>query len=239
VGHSFGAWPVRLYASTYPQDVVGIVLVEGGFDNPWRLTGNGNLVRAAELATGKPIPPVNPSTPLRESDIPPGALSQMNAGAEQASLRANEPPRDQLPADAQRMRTWALSRWQHAAAAVNPVEAEELAALRAERMKSEHPLGDMPLIVLTRGISDETGPDGKAFEEERKKEHAALATLSRNGKQIIAARSGHHIQLDEPELVATSIRDVLAATRKSPSLTDDSRQLALTEWRSRIHWRRR
>src|SRR6266542_2273675 len=34
-----------------------------------RLLGNGKLVRAAELATGKPIPPVKTSMPLRESDI--------------------------------------------------------------------------------------------------------------------------------------------------------------------------
>jgi pimeloyl-ACP methyl ester carboxylesterase len=214
VGHSFGAWPARLYASTYPAEVAGMVLVEGGFDNPWRLTGSGKLVRSAELATGKAIPAVNRTTPLRESDVPPGAMSQMKAGAEQAAPRANQPPRDKLPPEAQRMRTWALARWQHSAAAVNPFESEELAGLRAERAKSEHPLGDLPLIVLTRGISDETGPDGKVFHEERKREHAALAAISRNGKQIIATRSGHHIQLDEPELVVASVRDVLSATRK-------------------------
>ena len=31
---------------------------------------------------------------------------------------------------------------------------------------------------------------------------------------LIATRSGHHIQLDEPELVIKSIREVLAAVRK-------------------------
>lgn len=214
VGHSFGAWPVRLYASTYPAEVVGMVLVEGGFDNPWRLTANGKQVRAAELATSKPIPAVNTSTPLRESDIPPAALRQMKAGAEQSAPQANEPPRDKLPAAAQTMRTWALARWQHVAAAVNPFEHEELAALRAKRTKSEYPLGDMPLVVMTRGISDEGGPDGKRLEEERKKEHGEVARLSRSGKQVIATRSGHHIQIDEPELVAASIREVLAAARK-------------------------
>jgi hypothetical protein len=27
-----------------------------------------------------------------------------------------------------------------------------------------------------------------------------MARMSRNGKQVIATRRGHHIQLDEPEL---------------------------------------
>jgi hypothetical protein len=55
------------------------------------------------------------------------------------------------------MRTWALARWQHIAAAVNLFEIEELAALRAERAKTPQQLGDLPLIVLTRALADETG----------------------------------------------------------------------------------
>ena len=57
------------------------------------------------------------------------------------------------------MRTWTLARWQHLAAAVNPVESDELAALRAEQDRTDYPLGNRPLIVLTRGIPDETGPN--------------------------------------------------------------------------------
>jgi hypothetical protein len=151
---------------------------------------------------------------LRVSDIPPAALQQMRAGLADASLRANEPPRDKLPLDAQRMRTWALGRLGHVAAAVNPFEHEELAALRADRARSEYPLGDMPLVVITRGISEEDGPDGRAFEEERKQEHAAIAAISRRGKHMIAPRSGHHVQLDEPDLVVATIEHVVGAARK-------------------------
>ncbi|HEY8186790.1 MAG TPA: alpha/beta hydrolase [Pyrinomonadaceae bacterium] len=213
VGHSYGGWLVRLYASTYPTDIAGMVLVEAGADNPWRMLPDGKLVRAAELATGRPIPAVKVSNPLRISDIPPGALSQMKAGLEDVAKHANDPPRDKLPTDAQRMRTWALGNLGHVAAAVNPFENEELAALRAERAKSQHPLGDMPLIVLTRGIAEKDDLDGKTLEENRR-DHAAIAAMSRNGKLVIAAHSGHHVQLDEPELVIKSIREVLVAAQK-------------------------
>lgn len=214
VGHSYGGWLVRLYASTYPAEVAGMVLVEAGADNPWRMMPDGKLVRSADLATGRPLSAVKVSSPLRVSDIPPGALSQMRAGLQEAAKHANEPPRDKLPSDAQRMRTWALAQLGHVAAAVNPFEHEELAGLRAERAKSEHSLGDMPLIVLTRGISERDGPDGEAFAAEHRRDHAALAAMSRNGKLVIAAHSSHHVQLDEPELVIKSIREVLAAVRK-------------------------
>jgi pimeloyl-ACP methyl ester carboxylesterase len=109
------------------------------------------------------------------------------------------------------MRAWTLAQLGHIAAGVNPFEHEELAALRAERTKSQYPLGDKPLIVLTRGIPDE---DSKELEEEHRRDHAAIATISRNGKLVIASRSGHHVQLDEPELVVNAIREVLTTAPK-------------------------
>jgi co-chaperonin GroES (HSP10) len=38
--------------------------------------------------------------------------------------------------------------------------------------------------------------------------------MSRNGRLVVAAHSGHHVQLDEPDVVVMAIRDVLAAVRK-------------------------
>jgi len=214
VGHSYGGWLVRVYRSMYASEVAGMVLVEGGADNPWRMMPDGKLVRSADLASTRPIPSIKSSGPLRVSDIPPQALSQMRAGLEEASRRANEPPRDKLPPDAQRMRTWALGQLGHVAAAVNPFLEEELAQLRAERMNAERAYGDMPLLVITRGKPDEDGPDSRALEDDRKEENAALASLSRNGRHVIAARSGHHVQLEEPELVVTLIQQLVAAQRK-------------------------
>jgi pimeloyl-ACP methyl ester carboxylesterase len=214
VGHSYGGWPVRLYTFTYPSEVAGMVLIEAGADDPRRMLGDGKLVRSSDLATGKPIPAAQKSNPLRESDIPSAALAQIKVGLRDASLNANEPPRDKLPLEAQRMRTWALGQVKHVVAAVNPFEHEELAELRAERTKREFAFGDMPLVVLTRGLPEEQGDSGAALEQEHRREHAAIAALSRNGKLIIATHSGHHVQLDEPQLVVRTIQQVVAAARK-------------------------
>jgi hypothetical protein len=64
---------------------------------------------------------------------------------------------------------------------------------------------------LTRGIPDETGPDAKSLEEDHRRDHQTLALMSQRGKLIVAEHSGHHIQLQEPELVVASIREVVAA----------------------------
>ncbi len=216
VGHSYGGWLVRLYASIYPADVTGMVLVEAGADDPVRTMPDGTLTHSSNLATDRPVPPIKTANPLRISDIPPAALSQMTAGLGQAAAAANAPPRDKLPPDAQRMRTWALGQLGHVAAAVNQFENEELAGLRAERAKREYPLGDMPLIVVTRGLPEEDGPEAKAQEAEHRRDHESVAAMSRHGKLIVATHSRHHVQLDEPELVIQSIHDVLGAITGPP-----------------------
>jgi len=86
--------------------------------------------------------------------------------------------------------------------------------LRAQRTRTAHVLGDLPLIVLSRGLPQDSSPAGQSGEEEHNRDQAALVALSRTGKQVVARRSGHHIPLDEPDLVVAAIRDVIAATRR-------------------------
>lgn len=212
VGSSYGGVLVRLYAATYPAEVAGMLLVDGGRLNPRRFI-NGKLVALPDIATGQAIPLVKTGNPLREGDIPAAARAQIEAAAKRTAPTANEPPRDKLPADVQRMRTWVLSQVKHYAAYANPFEAEELALMIADRKSKEHPLGDIPLIVLTAG-RPEYGPEKQALEDERTKDQAMLTTLSRKGKQIVAKGSGHHIQIEVPELVIESIRELITAARK-------------------------
>ena len=214
VGHSYGGALVRLYQLRYPVDVAGMVLVEAAADNPWRKTPEKGLVRSSDLATGKAIPAVNTSDPLRESQIPERFVTMIKDQVPQLSAHANDPPRDKLPADAQRMRTWSYAQVKMHISNDNPVEAEELGILRAERTRTEHVLGDVPLIVLSRGLPEDASPAGQAFEAEHDSDQAALVALSSTGKQVIARRSGHHIPVDEPDLVVAAIRDVIAAVRR-------------------------
>ena len=209
VGQSYGAVLVRLYAAAYPADVAGVVLVDGGRLDPWRFV-NGTLVHFDETATGRPVPAVQTANPLRVADIPPAALAQIEAAARQSVPGANAPPRDRLPEEAQRMRRWALGQVKHYAASANPFEAEELALAIAEQRRAAYPLGDRPLVVLTAGNA-EYGPGEQAMEEDRRRAQAALARLSRRGRQVVVTGSGHHVHIERPDVVADAVREVLAA----------------------------
>jgi pimeloyl-ACP methyl ester carboxylesterase len=198
-----------VYRSAYPSDVTGIVLVDAGEDNPERIGPDGKTVRADTLVKGTPIPPIKTSGPLRIADIPPGALAAMRQGIAQTLPHANDPPRDRLPEDAKRMRAWALAQIGHVAAAVNPVEIEELALIRAERTAKPYAYGDLPLVVITRGKAEES-PE---FEETRRAAHKAVADASRKGRHLIAQGSGHHVQIEDPELVVKAIQEVVRAPR--------------------------
>ena len=214
VGHSYGGWLAQLYQSSYPGDVVGMVLVEPGADDPKRMMPDGRVVPSSSLATSRALPSIKTSGPLRMDEIPPEALSQIRAGLATARQHANDPPRNKLPSDAQRVRAWALGRVGHVLAAVNPFEPEELAAFRGRPRSELQSLDSLPLIVITRGRPEETGPDAAALEQEHKQSLTVIAGRSRRGRTIIAEKSGHHVQLDEPELVINAIREVIALVGK-------------------------
>jgi len=212
-GHSYGGWLVRLFAETYPADVSGMVLIDAGAEDPLRMLPDGKVTRASELAKGQQVPAVKTSDPLRESEIPPRIIDLIQSSIRGMAGHFNDPPRDKLPPEAQRMREWSLSQIKHAASNDNPFESDELAAMLAERKKRQHVLGDLPLIVIARGLPDESGPQAAQREEDHRKDQAALVTLSSVGNLIVAAKSGHHVSIDEPGVVAAAVREAVQTAR--------------------------
>ena len=83
-------------------------------------------------------------------------------------------------------------------AAWNESSAQEVRAAR-------HPLGHLPLVVLTHGLPY-LGPQG---ERDWQALQRNLAGLSSHSRYIIATRSGHFIQLEQPDLVIAAIKQVL------------------------------
>ncbi|MBK8302679.1 MAG: hypothetical protein IPK98_04460 [Chloracidobacterium sp.] len=73
-------------------------------------------------------------------------------------------------------------------------------------------LGDKPLIVLSRGLSDGASPETEAAWRSLQTE---MVKSSSNGKQVIAEKSGHYIQFSEPELVTVAIHDVIRAAAEN------------------------
>ncbi len=84
----------------------------------------------------------------------------------------------------------------------------------ARQLRNEAPLGDLPLIVLSaahRGLPSWFSAEQAAhLTEAWRRGHEELASLSSNGRLVVAEKSGHDIQYDEPNLVLETIREIVA-----------------------------
>src|SRR5262245_25189036 len=209
VGHSIGGLITRVYAEQYPHEVAAMILVDSTHEDT-TLMYQGKLVRVRAGAKGIAIPPPQtmrsgPPKPPAKEDLKQFEFNQKMFGAPKI-----EPPFDKLPARAQAMRLWFLSQSPRAAAGPD-LWPEELQAMYVERAKAPHQLGDIPLLVLLAKPDYGDPPEGisaaewKRVNEEKRQQKVELANLSRNSKLIVAEHSGHHIQLDEPDVVIHAI----------------------------------
>lgn len=208
VGHSAGGMYVRVYAHQYPDEVVGMVLVD-----TWQEEQDVRLPEAfteasqrftAQMAQFLLVPRVVNSIGLLASspqDYPDEYLPQLPEATKEVYKGVILSDTRYFETVAEHYASWDA----------NTAEA---------RAMQITPLGDIPLVVLTQG--DFTVPDayGLSAEEVQQSEaawyemQAELAALSSNGKQVIAEQSGHYIQLDQPELVIDAIREVVEAVRR-------------------------
>jgi len=83
-------------------------------------------------------------------------------------------------------------------------------AVSAAQVRMAGALPQVPLVVISRGrrVWPET-PMGDALERAWADLQADLAASIPGGRQIRAERSGHLVHLDQPELVAGAVREVL------------------------------
>lgn len=216
VGHSIGGLLVRVYAGQYREEVAGMVLVESSHEDQLisltdMKTKQEKIVRWRELSRGRTIPPV-------QSRVSPSTGTGVTQGTIRSSSQLKiEAPFDKLPSNIQQIRLWAMSQPSYGPARFSEFDflPEELARVFADRGIRKYPLGDVPLIVLTRGVSEYSGTkeSAKMQDEDRKQRQADLLNLSSNSQQIIAKNSGHHIQLDDPKLVIDAVRRVIELVR--------------------------
>ncbi len=79
-------------------------------------------------------------------------------------------------------------------------------------------LGDRPLIVLTCAPGDRTVP-GPVYEAWRDL-HKDLAELSANSRHVLSESPNHYLNLGDPDLVASAIRDVVRCARSGALLEE-------------------
>jgi pimeloyl-ACP methyl ester carboxylesterase len=208
VGHSLGGFLAEIFASQYPKDVSGLVLVDAtGWNSLMNI--NGKTAPIAAFSKNRTIPA--PRSHIAPNDaLSPEAIKGIQDFVKQYDMGPKiEPPFDKLPANAQRWRLWALGQTPHWAATQDDYFGEEAQLLLQWVAKSASPLGDLPLVVLSRKTPDNPNDLDKDHEIHQRE----LALLSRRGQLIFVPDSGHHIQLDQPAAVLSAVASMVTEIR--------------------------
>jgi len=207
VGHSFGAFLVCAYASQYPRDVAGLVLVEPPSDwhemtprQAFMLRGGVHLSRVgAGLAR---VGVVRACLALLTGGAPgvPRNFVRVFGSTAARTLERLVGEVRKLPEEVHPVVSMLWSQpkcframGQHIAAM------QEMAHL----VSGVATLPDVPLVVISSGDQP-----AETLAKQRR-----LTTLSPQGRHLIASRSAHWVQFDEPDLVVAAVRDVVERAR--------------------------
>jgi len=212
VGQSFGGFLVRAFARFYKKEVVGMVLVDVVHEDQ-KIMINDKETRIREMAQGRAVPPVQ-NTVKKDIDT---ASKQVNPLASNTSL---EPPLDRLPLDGQKLQLWAQTQFNYFKAASGEMDwsPEDVADLYKNRNNTSYKLGNIPLIVISKGNGGFSGPEAIELEQQRLKLQNDLAHLSTNSKHIVDKNSGHNIHLEDPSTVIGAIKAVLRSYKTNSKL---------------------
>ena len=190
VGHSFGGTNVQLYASQYPNEVAGMVLVDSA-------TENGMLVTLTEALQGSPVTTKILAT-IGVTRLP------YTLGGETDERTAISSHRKHYFAVADETSSWEESFEQRLASPLSLGD-KPLIVLTAGAFN----------IPPDAGIPQE---QIDPFLEAHSEFQADLPLHSQNSEQIIAEDSGHYIQEEQPDVVIDAIREVLEAARNGSSV---------------------
>lgn len=208
VGHSFGGLVVRLYATRYPQDVAALVLVDPLRPEEWHpltkeqrrnLAGGALLSRYGALLARLGVVRFTLARLAGGSRSLPRMIGRATStGAGLATMErlvgeVKKMPQELWPSI---MSHWCLPK-SFASMGDHLARLPESVASMIDASRLH-----MPVTILT-GIESRT-----AWLPEE------IQGLSIDVTHIVAEKSGHWIQLDEPDVVVTAIRDSVIRVRE-------------------------
>ena len=191
VGHSFGGANVLLYASRYPDEVAGIVLVDSSHEDQLKKM---------------------PRMPQQNADVV-LFLTYVGGARLLTYLPAYNKTIEMFPDEIQKMyrAKTCTNRFIKTVFKEISLLDQSFDQLKAVGVN----LGDKPLIVITAGKpvkGDEVGLSEEQADEMTsvwKVLQKDLVTKSTKGKQVIAEHSGHMITREQPEIIVEAIRKMI------------------------------
>jgi pimeloyl-ACP methyl ester carboxylesterase len=207
VGHSFGSFVVRACAAHFPSDVAGVVLVDPPTE--WlvmtrertrMLRGAVQLSRLGALLAHVGV--VRVCLALLTGGAPgaPRRFVKIFGATAARTLEKLVGEVRKLPTEVHPivLMHWCQPKCFHAMA-------DHLSVLARDggSMAALAPPQDVPLTVIS---SRDQPPEQIAA-------HRRLSEWSHRGRHVIATRSGHWIQFDEPDLIVDAIRELVELSR--------------------------
>ncbi len=201
VGHSLGGANARLYASQYPDEVAGIVLVDASHED--QLEKIPQLPEQTWLKALRMFPRFLASTSVVR------LLNQFH----------QTPNNPNNPFDNESLKLAKRSTTKYIVTTMQEYKEfpESLKQLKA----SGGMLDDKPLIVITAGkvlTPKETGYSQKFIDEQTQAWQALqkdLVTKSTQGRQIIAENSDHDIPREQPQIIIDAVQELTKEIRNS------------------------
>jgi pimeloyl-ACP methyl ester carboxylesterase len=205
VGHSFGGLLVGAFAHTYPERVAGLVLVDPVSLSDW---GSGSQINAGQIRAGARLS--RRGALLARFGVVRAALSVLTAGgrwfpAHIARLAARQGSGlmenlakevSKLPRELQSSVRAHWSRPRSFLAMAEYLEA--LPACAAAALPMTVP-PNIPVTILSAGNAT----------PEELRERDTWAARSEHGSHIKVPGTGHWLQLEKPELIVASVREMI------------------------------
>jgi pimeloyl-ACP methyl ester carboxylesterase len=204
VGHSFGSFVVRAYAARNPHRVIGLVLVDPPTEWLAMTPQRRRLIRR-----GRRLSRVG--AVLAELGIVRVCLALLTGGVPGAPRRLVTVLGPTAAGTLQRL----VGEVRKLPAAVHPMVQEVWCDPKCFRSMAAHlqvletqgpaiaaalPPAGIPLIVISSGNHP----------AEEIAEHRALASRANAARHVVADRSTHWVQFDQPELIVDAVRELVA-----------------------------
>jgi pimeloyl-ACP methyl ester carboxylesterase len=205
VGHSFGTFVARAFASEFGDRVAGVVLVDPIVPAEWlnmsraerrRMSGGIFLSRVGAVLASVGFVRLVLNLLLKGSRTGPRSAARMFGSEAAALLTRLVLQVRKLPED-----VWPIMRAHWSRPRSFLAMADHLGSLRRSALEiaAAKPMGNIPLIVLTAGHQSAAA----------REEHARIAAQSPRGTQVVVDQVGHWIQIDDPDVVVDAIRRVV------------------------------
>ena len=217
VGHSIGGLYATLYATTYPRDVAGMVLLDPSFAGQDRMIRNAVSPATEQMFEAQQ----EHVTALLKTCVEQAEAGQLSEPEQAKSDCLDNPPspdpvvHEALTQESERARYERANRSEYASVIPGP---DGLSLDGREVEQARPTFGSIPVVVLTAG--DHPLPpnidrsEAAALTKAGQEGHRQLAALSTDGREEVVPHSGHYIQIDQPNVVITTVEQVIAEVRQ-------------------------